>query len=158
MDDATQEADQEESITEAGLARRVRRAQEEEMDISLRRTGGVYDVQSASGNTYRVDIGGGECSCPDWQKREPPGGCKHLRRVRLEIHAGHVPTPDGRLPDSGADSTPTEPRAAADGGRRGGVTGPHIEFDKQGDPTGETYFRCEDCGREAIHRSDLEHR
>ena len=78
---------------------RERRAREEEMKVSLLRKSGVYEVRSESGNTYRVDIAGGTCTCLDWQQREPDGGCKHLRRVDAEIKAGDVPRPDGRVPD-----------------------------------------------------------
>ncbi len=59
--------------------------------------GGRYEVQSASGNRYKVDVTD-ESSCPDWQQRSPEGGCKHLRRVDHVIKRGHVPRPDGRLP------------------------------------------------------------
>ena len=78
---------------------RERRAREEEMDVSLLRKGGVYEVCSESENTYRVDVAGGTCTCLDWQQREPDGGCKHLRRVDAEIKAGDVPRPDGRVAD-----------------------------------------------------------
>ena len=81
------------------LDARERRAREEEMEVSLLRKGGVYEVRSESGNTYRVDVAGGACTCLDWQQREPDGGCKHLRRVDVEIKAGDVPRPDGRVPD-----------------------------------------------------------
>lgn len=143
------------AISDAAAARRARRARAEAMTVSLRQTGGIYDVESESGNTYRVDIGAGTCSCPDWQQREPEGGCKHLRRVRLDVRSGCVPTPDGRLPDAVTAERPEPLHAATDGGLSAGITGPHLEFDKYGRPTGETYYRCA-CGREAIHRSDLE--
>ena len=90
---------------------RERRAQEEEMDVSLLRKGGVYEVRSESGNTYKVDICLGTCTCLDWQQREPEGGCKHFRRVDAEIKAGNVPRPDGRVP--------TPDSVAADGGKDG---------------------------------------
>lgn len=143
------------STSDAAVARRARRARDEAMTVSLRRTGGIYDVQSESGHTYRVDLGAGTCSCPDWQQREPEGGCKHLRRVRLDVQTGQVPTPDGRLPDAATEPRPEPPRTAADGGASGGITGPHLEFDRYGQPTGETYYRCA-CGREAIQRSRLD--
>ena len=141
--------------SDSAAARRARRAREEPMTVSLRRTGGVYDVQSESGNTYRVDIAAAECSCPDWQEREPDGGCKHLRRVKLEIQAGRVPTPDGRLPEARRGDRPDSFPAVADGGQSVAISGPHPEFDQYGDPTGETYYRCERCGREAIRREAL---
>jgi len=37
---------------------------------------------------------------PDFKKRNPSGGCKHLRRADLEIRGGNVPRPDGRLPEA----------------------------------------------------------
>lgn len=77
---------------------RTERARTEEMDVSLLRKGGVYEVQSASGNTYEVNVASKTCTCPDFTKRQPSGGCKHLRRVDSEIRNGAVPRPDGRLP------------------------------------------------------------
>ncbi|MGZ0748412.1 hypothetical protein [Haloparvum sp. AD34] len=77
---------------------RTRRAVTEEMSISLLEKGGRYEVRSGSGNRYEVDVVSESCSCPDWQQRAPDGGCKHLRRVDLEIKRGSVPRPDGRLP------------------------------------------------------------
>lgn len=126
------------------------------MTVSLRRTGGIYDVRSESGNTYQVDLPAETCSCPDWQQREPDGGCKHLRRVRIEVQAGRVPTPGGRLPEAARTARPALEQAATDGGQPTGVSGPHIEFDRNGQPTGETYYRCETCGREAMAQSDLD--
>jgi hypothetical protein len=117
MSEQIDDSDPGASKSNEAAARRARRAREEEMTVSLRQTGGIYDVQSASGNTYRVDIAGPECSCPDWQEREPDGGCKHLRRVRLAIQAGSVPTPDGRLPEETRAPAKRFVRAAADGGR-----------------------------------------
>ena len=157
MSDESQLMNLGESGTNTAAARRARRANEEDMRVSLRRAGGVYDVHSESGNTYRVDVGAEECSCPDWTEREPEGGCKHLRRARIEVQAGRVPTPDGQLPTDRVDTTGTETlRPAADGGVSSDITGPHIEFDRYDEPTGETYYRCECCGRETIQRTDLE--
>ena len=68
------------------------------MDVSLLRKGGVYEVQSESRNTSEVDVASKTCTCPDFTKRQPSGGCKHLRRGDIEIRSGSVPRPDGRLP------------------------------------------------------------
>jgi len=81
------------------LEPRTKRAIDEAMDVSLFSKGGRYEVQSASGNRYEVDVVDESCTCPDWQQRAPEGGCKHLRRVDYEIKRGRVPRPDGRLPD-----------------------------------------------------------
>jgi hypothetical protein len=147
--------DPDDPLPEAAIERRAHRARSEQMHVSLRRTGGLYDVRTASGSTYRVDIAAGSCTCPDWTEREPEGGCKHLRRVRLELDANRVPTPAGTLPEASSVTQPGPSRTVCDGGAPGSVTGPHREFDKHGTPTGETYYRCETCGREAIDRSDL---
>ena len=84
--------------SEDDLEPRTKRAVAEAMDVSLLSKGGRYEVQSASGNRYEVDVVDESCSCPDWQQRSPEGGCKHLRRVDHEIKQGRVPRPDGRLP------------------------------------------------------------
>lgn len=140
---------------ETARTRRAQRARAESMTVSLRRTGGIYDVESESRNTYRVDLPAETCSCPDWQHRKPDGGCKHLRRVRLAVQTDRVPTPDGRLPEAARAARPAIDRAATDGGWTDEVTGPHLEFDRHGQPTGETFYRCTACGREAIHRRDV---
>jgi hypothetical protein len=82
------------------LEPRTKRARNEEMDVSLLQKGGIYEVQSESGNIYEVDIASKTCTCPDFKKRNPSGGCKHLRRADLEIRGGNAPRPDGRLPET----------------------------------------------------------
>ncbi|MCU4718070.1 hypothetical protein [Halapricum hydrolyticum] len=82
------------------LEPRTKRARTEEMDVSLLQKGGIYEVQSESGNIYEVDIASKTCTCPDFTKRNPSGGCKHLRRADLEIRGGNAPRPDGRLPET----------------------------------------------------------
>jgi len=84
---------------------RTRRAITEEMAISLLEKGGRYEVRSGSGNRYEVDVIGESCSCPDWQQRAPDGGCKHLRRVNLEIKRGSVPRPNSQSIDLRTVST-----------------------------------------------------
>ncbi|AXR76191.1 hypothetical protein [Natrarchaeobaculum sulfurireducens] len=74
---------------------RTRRALTENMDVRFGQQGPVYDVLSQSGSTYVVDVEKETCACPDFEQRQPDGGCKHLRRVDLEIRTGLVPAPDG---------------------------------------------------------------
>ncbi|PSP55592.1 hypothetical protein BRC82_04750 [Halobacteriales archaeon QS_1_67_19] len=56
--------------------------------------GGVYTVESQSGNEYSVDLPGGRCTCPDHNFRGVR--CKHLRRVAMEVTEGLVPPPGQR--------------------------------------------------------------
>ncbi|MBX0325593.1 SWIM zinc finger family protein [Halomicroarcula sp. F13] len=74
---------------------RTKRAKREDIDVSFLTKPGRYEVYSASGRIYEVDVIEKTCSCPDDAAR-----CKHLRRVEIEIRAGLVPRPDGRLPDA----------------------------------------------------------
>ncbi len=74
---------------------RTRRALAEDMEVQFVQRGPVYDVLSESGSTYVVDVEEETCTCPDFEQRQPDGGCKHLRRVDLEIRTGLVPAPDG---------------------------------------------------------------
>jgi len=85
--------------TDTTPAPRTRRAYEEEMDVSLLRKGGIYEVRSESGNTYEDDVAASTCTCLDWQRHESDGGCKHLRRADMAIKAGTAPRPDGRIPE-----------------------------------------------------------
>jgi len=82
---------------ENAATRREGRAQTQEMDVAMLRRGGIYEVKSASGGVYEVDVLQRTCTCLDVP---PGGGCKHYRRVRTDIRAGLVPRPDGKLPDA----------------------------------------------------------
>jgi hypothetical protein len=61
------------------------------MNVSFLSKGGRYEVQSASGNRYEVDIVDESCICSDMQQRSAEGGRKHLRRADHEIKRGRVP-------------------------------------------------------------------
>lgn len=76
---------------------RTRRALTEDMAVHFDERGPVYRVSGESRTTYTVDIEAGTCTCPDYEHRGDhlEEGCKHLRRVDLEISAGEVPGPDG---------------------------------------------------------------
>lgn len=147
----------------AHLEPRTQRALAESMHITFARVGGQYTVHAASGRYYDVDIVVQTCSCPDFQTNPPAGGCKHLRRVDMEIRAGRVPTPDGRIPSqTAADGGVSEEAArelpdsidgAVDYPR---IEGPIPEFDAYGEPTGSRYYRCLRCGREAMRQRDLQ--
>lgn len=131
---------------------RTRRARTESMSISLRRTGGLYEVRVASGRIYDVDVSMPACTCPDWQTRQPAGGCKHLRRVDMEIKARTVPGPDGRVVRNEAprpdDVEPGDSSSAF-------ITGPPTEYGPHGEPTGHVYYRCSRCSCEALQRENV---
>ncbi len=74
---------------------RTRRALTEDMEVTFVEVGPIYDVLTHSGATYLVDVEAETCTCPDFEKRQPDGGCKHLRRTDLEIRTGLVPAQDG---------------------------------------------------------------
>jgi len=54
---------------------RTRRALNERLDVGFAKLGPLYEV--------------------NFEQRQPDNGCKHLRRVDLEIQTGLVPAPDG---------------------------------------------------------------
>lgn len=65
---------------------RTRRACEQSMTVVPHGGGsGMFDVYSASGGEYVVDLRDGVCTCPDYVHREPEGGCKHQLRVKFEL-------------------------------------------------------------------------
>jgi hypothetical protein len=51
----------------------------------------LYLVVTEGGSEYLVDAHTGVCECPDYQHREPEGGCKHLHRVAYAT--GETPVP-----------------------------------------------------------------
>lgn len=74
--------------TPAALAveKRTRRACVESMVVHPHGGGSsMFDVYNVRGEMYTIDLRDGVCSCPDYVNREPSGGCKHIRRVRLEF-------------------------------------------------------------------------
>jgi len=118
---------------------------------------------------YLVDTRAGSCECKDAKYRDPDGGCKHLRRVR--IAQGDTPIPAQALGEITIDSTfgaqleTSAKFATADGGLIDGETGeeiseqntaasiwsdPMAEVDKYGQPTGDHYVRCQECGVEVL--------
>jgi hypothetical protein len=76
-------------------ADRTERAIDESMEVTLHKSGGNYIVRTESGS-YQIDLTSQECNFDDWKFRQPEGGCKHLRRVLLELALRRVPRPDGR--------------------------------------------------------------
>ncbi|QLG49106.1 hypothetical protein [Natrinema halophilum] len=137
-------------------------------------------VTSQSGKEYLVDVREGVCECPDSEYRHPDGGCKHVRRARIAM--GHETVDARTLAELDVDPRLGEhangPRVAtSDGGVTGAIAGddaeilesddvdpwdgPHVEYDKYGEPTGARYYQCRDCSREVhedIDRDLVTHR
>ncbi|WP_245998617.1 hypothetical protein [Halalkalicoccus subterraneus] len=131
---------------------------------------GEYNVYSQSGSVYRVDLIGESCSCPDQEYNTPEDGCKHLRRVEMEIGQREVPdleeeTDVEMMIDARTDqqAAETDQEVATDGGAvvekptqgtdEARITGPWTEPADQG---GANYWECSGCGRESLCRGDLE--
>lgn len=139
------------------LEPRTRRAYTESMQVTLERAGGRYTVYAESGNTYTVDVVDDTCTCADHRENAPENGCKHRRRVEMEIRAKRVPTPDGRIPKRVASDggTTVEPQLE-DENATNRIRGPIPEFDAYDAWTGEEFYRCRACGAEAMRKRDLD--
>jgi hypothetical protein len=67
---------------------------------------GLFEVVSESGATYRVDLTEPACTCEDFQYRSEQldeQGCKHIRRVRLEVGQVDTDTLESRLAKTADD-------------------------------------------------------
>jgi len=64
--------------------RRKWRAQHQNISIKKELDDNRYVVSGSSGNDYRVDFNKPFCECPDWTKRSPEGGCKHILKIKLK--------------------------------------------------------------------------
>lgn len=120
---------------------------------------------------YLVDSRTDSCDCDDMRYRDPDGGCKHLRRVRVLTGERPIPTwvpevvdVDSRIganvdknvrfvqtdggvissPDSDSD-TGTDTDADADVWSK-----PQLETNKYNEVTGEKYVCCTNCGVEVL--------
>lgn len=133
---------------------------------------GLFAVIGENGNgEYLVDARTESCECNDAKYRDPEGGCKHLRRCR--IATGETPVPASALSESeiaiddtfGVHVDGSAKFATADGGFIDGETGkdiveentaasvwsdPKPEVDKYGQPTGDHYVTCQECGLEVL--------
>jgi len=90
-----------ESIQPEVDARTVRAAREHMSVIEEARA--MFSVTTQSGSEYTVDLREGVCSCPDFTHREPAGGCKHLRRTRIEVGQVDTDALEARLASTADD-------------------------------------------------------
>jgi hypothetical protein len=128
----------------------------------------VVSVTTGSGSSYAVDVREGVCECPDAEYNlGPDETCKHARRARFVL--GRTPVPAAvfgsvDIADGiGANVDASAKVATADGGVIGGDsseiiddsdsprwTGPYVEYNQYGEPTGARYVRCSGCGVEVL--------
>lgn len=71
--------------------RRRRRARRQDIEVTESYGSGVYRVNGNRGINYEVDITEPSCTCPDWFKREPTGGCKHIIAARMQTNGSSSP-------------------------------------------------------------------
>ena len=64
--------------------RRLWRAENQEISIIQNLFEETYQVEGTREKIYIVDLEKPSCECPDWQKRSPAGGCKHMLKVKLK--------------------------------------------------------------------------
>ncbi|SNR68266.1 SWIM zinc finger family protein [Halorubrum vacuolatum] len=67
--------------------RRQWRAENQDIHIKKKIGDTNFIVNGNRGIDYQVDLTGPSCSCPDWKKHQPDGGCKHILRVKLAEEA-----------------------------------------------------------------------
>ncbi|MFC7044317.1 hypothetical protein ACFQH6_20630 [Halobacteriaceae archaeon GCM10025711] len=51
----------------------------------------LYHVYSEDGRQHLVDFRTGMCTCEDAQYRTPEDGCKHYRRVEMQLGQRSIP-------------------------------------------------------------------
>jgi len=72
------------------IEERDRRAATEAMAVVLEAPD-LARVYSGTDSDYRVDARGPACECADYRYREPVGGCKHIRRVKMALGIREIP-------------------------------------------------------------------
>lgn len=78
--------------------RRLWRAEHQNISILRNLYGKTYVVKGTRGKRYTVNLAKPSCECPDWQKRSPAGGCKHI--LKIKIKNGAIESPEINKPSS----------------------------------------------------------
>lgn len=78
--------------------RRTIRAATESMTTHLEAPGliRVYTTSDGGQQGHLVDVVSKSCECEDYRYNQPEGGCKHVRRVELELGEREIPDLPGR--------------------------------------------------------------
>ena len=130
----------------------------------------VAVVSGNSGREHTVDLREERCTCADHRHRGAK--CYHIRRAEIAVGIRPVATAELAAADVAgglAEHAPGPKVLASDGGVVGGDgaelvddgapatwNGPFTEYDKYGEPTGERYVRCSECGVEVLE-GETEH-
>ena len=125
----------------------------------------VAVVSGNSGREHVVDLAADRCTCPDHRHRGAE--CYHLRRAKIALGirsvateelaaadvdpalAEHAPGPKVATSDGGVVS-PGDDAELVDDQDGAEWKGPFTEYNKYGEPTGERYVRCSECGIEVL--------
>jgi len=125
----------------------------------------VAVVSGNSGREHVVDLAGERCTCSDHRHRGAE--CYHLRRAKIALGirslateelaaadvdpalAEHAPGPKVATSDGGVVS-PGDDAELVDDQDGAEWKGPFTEYNKYGEPTGERYVRCSECGIEVL--------
>ena len=86
--------------------RRQWRAENQQISIKKKIESGKYIVKGTQGDEYFVDINKPFCACPDWEKRKPNGGCKHI--LKAKIKTGDVSNLPNQKTNAGSYLNKTE--------------------------------------------------
>jgi len=84
---------------------RTLRAATEHMTV-IEEAQSLFSVTTESGTEYTVDLREPACTCPDFEHRsEQLGelGCKHIRRVRMEVGQVDTDSLESRLAETAGD-------------------------------------------------------
>ena len=73
------------------------RAITEDIQLHPHPEDGKYRVYGSGGDEYIVALPDETCTCMDYQKREPEGGCKHIRKVQFATGARDIREVIGQL-------------------------------------------------------------
>lgn len=69
--------------------RRKQRAKNQNIFVRESLDNNQYLVNGARNYDYVVNLNEPSCECPDWKKRQPEGGCKHILYVKMNKESGN---------------------------------------------------------------------
>jgi hypothetical protein len=94
--------------------RRLWKAKNEDIRIVESLSATEYVVSGSRDINYLVDINEPYCDCPDWEKRSPDGGCKHILKVKLHEENQNKTSREDRESNSQEKGQNSESRVEVD--------------------------------------------